>query len=199
MQASPQKISQAEPLFAELEDLRAQILAITEDARQLFASLNQQQFNWRPQAGVWSIAECIEHLNVSAKLYFPMLDAKIHEGHEKKIFAPEPFRYSWFNNWFVRTLEPPVKLKVKTPKAFVPTPDKSFSVVSEDFLQVQEAVIDRIEQANGLDLRRLKIQSPGSKFIKLSLGRALAMIAAHERRHLWQARQLMKQANFPAQ
>ncbi|MEW6128194.1 MAG: DinB family protein [Acidobacteriota bacterium] len=195
MQASPQQ----EKLFVEIEDLRRQILDIKADAQSLFASLNHEQFNWRPQAGVWSIAECIEHLNVAAKLYFPLLDAKINQGRANKIFGQEPFRYGWFNNWFVRTLEPPVKLKVKTPKAFAPTADKSFAAVTEEFMQTQEAVIERLYQANGLDLRRLKIQSPRSRLIKLRLGKAFAMIAAHERRHLWQARQLIAHPNFPAQ
>ncbi len=199
MQASPQKKSRDERLFAELEDLRKQFNAIQEDAQRLIAALNHAQFNWNPQPGVWSIAECFDHLNISGNLYLPMIDAQIKAGREKELFGTEPFRYGWFNNWFVRSLEPPVKTKFKAPKVFVPKPDKPLQETVSEFIQVQARCLKRLVEANGLDLRHIKVQSPATKLIHLSLGKAFAMVAAHERRHLWQARQVMKLANFPAQ
>ena len=199
MQALRPENSQSEKLFAELEDLCHQFKAIKDDAQQLIAPLNHAQFNWRPQPGVWSVAECFDHLNISGKLYLPMMEAQMNAGREKKLFGTAPFRYGWFNNWFVRSLEPPVKTKFKAPKAFVPKPDKPLAETLSEFMQLQEAFLSRLAAANGLDLRRIKVQSPATKLIRLSLGRAFAMVTAHERRHLWQAQQVIAQANFPAE
>jgi hypothetical protein len=44
----------------------------------------------------------------------------------------------------------------------------------------------------------VKARSPVSKRIRFSLGAAFAAISAHQRRHLWQARQLRNDPAFPA-
>jgi hypothetical protein len=199
MQAVPQKDSREERLFAELEDLRKQFNLITDEARKLVNGLSDAQFNWRVQPGVWSVAECFDHLNLSGKLYLPMIDAQISAGREHKLFGSEPFNYGWFNNWFVRSLEPPVKTKFKAPKAFMPKADKGLDATISEFIEVQQEYLQRLIEANGLDLRRIRIQSPATRLIRLSLGRAFAMVTAHERRHLWQARRVVGLANFPAE
>ena len=52
----------------------------------------------------------------------------------------------------------------------------------------QVQYIDRLRQANGLDLARARVSSPVARWLRLSLGSGFALMAAHERRHLWQAR-----------
>jgi hypothetical protein len=37
-----------------------------------------------------------------------------------------------------------------------------------------------------------------TRLVKISLGQVFPFIAAHERRHLWQARRVREDANFPA-
>ena len=71
----------------------------------------------------------------------------------------------------------------------MPVPDPAG--VLEDFLQANEELIRRIRTANGLDLKRAKVPVPGSRRLKLSLGQGFALMAAHSRRHLWQARQVL--------
>ena len=48
-----------------------------------------------------------------------------------------------------------------------------------------------LNSANGLDLERIRVRSPAVPLIKLSLGAAFEIQAAHERRHLLQAEQLL--------
>ena len=52
------------------------------------------------------------------------------------------------------------------------------------------AVHIQIERADGLDLRRVKVPTPISRLLKLSLGATIAQAAAHERRHMAQARRV---------
>jgi hypothetical protein len=58
--------------------------------------------------------------------------------------------------------------------------------------------IDRLRQANGLDLSRARVRSPASKWLRMPLGSGFAVMTAHERRHLWQARRVTSSPGFPA-
>jgi hypothetical protein len=55
------------------------------------------------------------------------------------------------------------------------------------FLHVQSQLILQLALAGGLDLRRVKVATPISPLLKMSLGMMFAQVAAHERRHLQQA------------
>ena len=58
----------------------------------------------------------------------------------------------------------------------------------EAFLERHRETIDLMQVADGLDLQRIRIESPANAVIKLPLGAAFLMLAAHARRHLWQIR-----------
>jgi hypothetical protein len=198
MQQLNADLAPAESLISELEDYRRQIEAIKRDAEDLLRGLSEEQFNWRQDAGRWSIAECLTHLNVTGNLYIPVIEKGIEHGRSRRLLGSGPFKYGWFGNAFVRSAEPPVKIYVKAPKAFVPPPDQPMSSVVPEFFQIQERLLACVRAANGVDLARVKIQSPAWRWVRLSLGRGLALMPAHERRHLWQARYVKDDPNFPA-
>ncbi|MFN7946197.1 MAG: DinB family protein [Blastocatellia bacterium] len=188
---------QSVSLIPELQDYISQIEAIKRDAAELTAGMTEAQFNWRPAPGHWSVAECLAHLNVTAQQYLPLITASISQARNQGWLSHGPFRYGWLGNWFVRTAEPPVKMKFKAPKAFVPPPDQPMAQTVPEFMAVQDQLIALISTANGVDLGRAKVQSPATKLIRLSLGQGFALITGHERRHLWQARQVISDPNFP--
>jgi uncharacterized damage-inducible protein DinB len=197
MQASAQSASRSEALAQELEEYRRQFMAVSDDASELLASLTEEQFNWSPQPGVWSIAQCIDHLNVTGKIYGATIDEKIAEGRAQQRFSNGPFHHKWLDKLFVRTLEPPVKQRFKAPRQFVPQADQPLDKVSREFMQLQEQFLERLQNANGLDLRRIKVASPVIRLLKMTLLGVFWMVVAHERRHLWQARQLLRHEKFP--
>jgi hypothetical protein len=45
-------------------------------------------------------------------------------------------------------------------------------------------------------LGRVKVRSPAMKLLRFPLGGLFAIMAAHERRHLWQAQQVSRMATF---
>lgn len=188
----------SKPLASELERYRHQFEAIKQDAQELVAGLTDSQFNWHPGPGAWSIAQCFDHLNVTAELYIPIIREGINRGRTQQLFSEGPFRHTIFGNWFVSTVEPPVKIKVKAPKKFIPSPEKPLDKIVPAFMDIQEHFLDCLREANGIHLSKIKIQSPAVKFIRLTLGQSFALMAAHERRHLWQARQVKNHPNFPA-
>ncbi len=197
MPSSVQSTVNSEALIPELEEYRYQFVALKDDVKTLLSAVNNEQFNWRLQPGSWSMAECFDHLNVTGKLYGATIDDKISEANSRQWFSRGPFRHGALGNLLVKLTEPPVKLKVKAPSQFIPQANKLVDVVADEFLRIQDQFIIRLRDANGIDLARIKIPSPVTPLLKLTLGQVFGLTTAHERRHLWQARQVMKHPNFP--
>jgi hypothetical protein len=65
------------------------------------------------------------------------------------------------------------------------------------FAAAQRRYLQSVSAASGLRLSKIKVNSPASPLIKLTLEEAIALMAAHERRHLWQARQVRNHPDFP--
>jgi len=66
------------------------------------------------------------------------------------------------------------------------------------FLRVRDQLAERVRQADGLDLKRARVTSPVTRLLRMPLGAYFAFILAHERRHLWQARQVRNARGFGA-
>lgn len=185
----------------ELEEFRAQFEALSADAGALVSPLSDAQFSWSPSPDVWSIAQCIEHLNVTARAYLPALDEGIASAIRAGVYGTGPFTYNIVGRLIVRSMEPPPLFRYKTPAIFAPpaTPQtqRTRSEIMAGFRGYQVQYIDRLRQANGVDLAKAKVASPANRLLHLSLGSAFALQIAHERRHLWQARQILSRADFP--
>ncbi len=195
---SDQAVRVDEPLVKDLQEYQRQIEAVNEDARDLMAGLSEAQVNWRPTPAHWSIAECLDHLTVTNRELMERIEAAISDARSRGLTNRGPFRYGVIGNMIIRSMEPPVKMKFKAPKIFKPRPDQSLEAVARDFFAVQDELLRLIKEANGINLARIKITSPVTRLIKLSLGQAFSLIATHERRHLWQARQVKGNQMFPA-
>jgi hypothetical protein len=178
--------------------LRAEFEAAAADARDLLQGVGDPAFNWRRAPGTWSMAECLDHLNLTGRKYLRALDRAIEEGRAKGMLAAGPFRYGLLESWTVRAMDAPPMFRMKAPKAFAPASEGRLDESLAAFVGLQDEFAQRLARADGLDLRRVKARSPVSRHIKFSLGKAFAAIAAHQRRHLWQARQLRNDAGFPA-
>ena len=184
-------------LAPEVDDFRRQFEALADEAEALVAPLSDTQLHWRPSPDGWSVAQCIEHLNATARLYLPALDEGIAEAIRRGLYGDGPFRYGWIGRLLVWSQEPPPRFRTKTPRAFQPVADRPRNEVMAAFRAYQVQYVDRLRQANGMDLARAGVASPASRLIRMSLGSGFALMAAHERRHLWQARQVISDARFP--
>jgi DinB superfamily len=178
--------------------LRAEFEAAKKDARDLLAGIGDPAFNWRHAPGTWSMAQCLDHLNLTGRKYLRALDRAIEEGRAKNLVGRGPFRYGLLESWAVRTMDAPPMFRIKAPRAFLPASEGKIAESLAAFLALQDEFQQRLARADGLDLRRVKARSPVSRHLKFSLGKAFAGISAHQRRHLWQARKLKDDAAFPA-
>jgi hypothetical protein len=98
----------------------------------------------------------------------------------------------------VAVVEPPPRLRTKTPASVLPRDPRRQQEVMPAFRAYQVQYVDRLRQANGLDLGRATVRTPISRWLWMSLGSGFALMAAHERRHLAQAKAVSAMRGFPA-
>ncbi|HYZ85486.1 MAG TPA: DinB family protein [Bryobacteraceae bacterium] len=161
------------------------------------SGITEQQFLVRPSKGRWSIGECLEHLNITNRLLLREMEEPLRKARTLGWMANEPYELGWFARRFVASLEPPIKYKAKAVKTIAPSCDVKLERCQEEWDKTHAEVEQIVLTVDGLDLRKMKVRSPVSKWIKYNLGTALAVIAAHDRRHLWQAEQVREALAYP--
>jgi len=174
----------------DLQAMLAQIEAIKAEGRAVTAGLSDDRLNWHPAEGSWSILDCLEHLNVGVTKTLPAFDRSIAEGRAKGRMSGGPFRYGWFARMVVASMEPPPKFRMRAPRLIRVTPSKTrrSAEVLPEFVRVRDQLAERVRQASGLDLAHVRLISPVNRLLRVPLGSYFNFILAHDRRHLWQAR-----------
>lgn len=184
-------------LTREIDGFRQQFEQISAEGDALVSALTDAQFNWRPSPEVWSVAQVFEHLNVTARVYLPRLDEGIGDAIRRGLYGEGPFSYGWLGRLFVSITKPPPRFRTRAPRVFHPPPSRSRQEIMAAFRAYQVQYVDRLRQANGLDLARARVSSPAARWLRFSLGSGFALMVAHEQRHLWQIRRFLERADFP--
>ena len=123
----------------------------------------------------------------------PVLNRRLPRGRldrRTKMFGCRERNTIERDRFIVRETEPPVRHPFSAPRRFVPLHGQPITAVLPTFLHVQRQFLLQLERAEGLDLARVKVTTPISRFLRLSLGMMFAQAAAHERRHMAQARRV---------
>lgn len=176
-----------------------EIRLISERVDRLISSLSDSQYHWRPAQSVWSAGDHIDHLIQTAEVVLESINQKIDQAREKGVTKEGPSGYGLVGKFFVDAIEPPAKRKFKSPEVFLPKTRRERSEAASKFAEVQNKILEAISSADGLDLERVKMSSPAAKFIRYNLAAAIAIIPAHERRHLWHIDQLRSHPEFPSE
>lgn len=131
------------------------------------------------------MGECIEHLTITTRNYLVLADKAF-------VNAPRgngPYKKDWMGAFLAWYLDPPYRRKDKTLPAYEPAALDRARVLP-DFLESQRQLLDRLEHANGIALDKIKVRSPFNEKIRYNMYSFFCIIAAHQRRHLWQAEQV---------
>jgi hypothetical protein len=168
-----------------------------QEAQRIAGGLSNAQANWQPVENAWSIAQCLDHLGRANRLYAATLHKAVKGARAPKKLPLGPIQPGWFSRLFIRTLEPPPKRKLQAPKKIVPVSQIPGREALEAFLRSQEDVRAVIRDGAGLDLNRIRFPNPFIGFLRLTVGTGLLVVAAHDRRHLWQAQRVLECAGFP--
>ena len=163
--------------------------------------LSENQLNWRPNPGIWSVAEILAHLNSYSKYYHPVFKSKIDGTrfrNAKDEFVSSPLGRSAWKSMKLGRLKN-VKRKFKAPKSQNPTvvPSLITGNEAEEFVKNQRELLDIFALAQTVNMRKVKIPISISKIVRLKLGDALLFVVYHNERHMQQLSDLKKSPNFP--
>jgi hypothetical protein len=175
-----------------LEDIRAQLQEASDRAQNILANLSPELAGLRPDPASWSVAECIAHLSLTTDAYTPVIREALADGRQRNVVSTSgSFRANLNARLLAWWLEPPYQFKARTPAAFVPGLRDPMQALP-GFLERQQYLFDLLTDAKGLAIDRLRIVSPFARQMRYSVYSGFVLIAAHQRRHLWQAEQIAR-------
>src|SRR5690349_1002443 len=93
-----------------MSELRQQVQYCSAAAQAVVGSVPECDLLRNPAKQGWSIAECIEHLTATTRLYLPILDAALQNAPA----GSGPFEMDWRGRLLKWILEPPYRSRVKT-------------------------------------------------------------------------------------
>jgi len=185
---------------SELQALEDQLCAAQRDAQSLVAGLTEQTGTWHENPSSWSVADCLDHLATANRVYLQAMQPAAVRAQEQGKRRRGPAQPGILGRLFVNSLEPPAKRlsKLKAPAKIRPRAGVSLAQAVADFLASQDEVLAFLRANAGLDLAGVRFLNPFIRGIGFSLATGLHVIAAHERRHLWQAWRVRRAAEGAA-
>ena len=168
-----------------------------QEARRIIMELSDGQANWRPSETGWSIAQCLDHLGRANTLYAVAMRQAVERTQAAKKLPPRPIQPRWLSRVVIGIVEPPPNLRFRSPKKAVPLPRIAGRDALALFLRSQEDVRVVIRIGARFDLNRIRFRIPFLKLLSFTVGTGLLIVAAHNRRHLWQAQRVLECAGFP--
>jgi DinB superfamily len=159
--------------------------------------LSETQGEWRAAEGSWSISECLDHLATGNRVYLQAMKAAAIRARGRGRLRRGPAVPGIIGRCFIGMLEPPVKrrFKMKAPRKIRPRAAPPLRDAFEQFLASQAAVRDFLHTYADIDLAHVRFVNPFIRGLRFSLATGLHVIVAHERRHLWQAWRVRREAD----
>ncbi|PSQ82893.1 MAG: hypothetical protein BRD30_13545 [Bacteroidetes bacterium QH_2_63_10] len=152
----------------QLDTYRSNFLALKDEATALVAGVDEDMLRRPPNPDTWSVAQILDHVNTAGWLLLNSLEQAIQDASQNGPYGEPPFRYGFVSRWFVRSMKP------------------------EEFRALQDQFATCVVDAEGLDLRRLRVSSPAVPLLRISVGAWFEATVAHQQRHLDQGRDVIQ-------
>jgi len=170
------------------------------NARRRFADLDaaipDALWSTRANPTEWSVAECIAHLNLTARAMVPLIERAVEESRAFPPMASRRYRQGAVGLILAATMGPVPKFlgfklgKISTPPPFVPSSELPRTAVVAEYNEWQAKTAALIEASRGLAIDNAKVESPFRAGTYYDGYSALLIVVRHEHRHLYQAEQV---------
>ncbi len=181
------------PLPMKLASIRDEFRETTKRLHRLVDTLDETTWGRSPAAGTWSIARCVEHLNLTSHAYLPAFRAAFKDARARGMIVKNPSYGLDLTGWMlVKSCDERVRFKMKTPDPFVPPTIEPKDKVVREYDTLQGELLILLDEAADLPLGKVKITSPFNEKVKYNAYSAFRLIPAHQRRHLGQAERVFK-------
>ncbi len=152
-----------------------------------------EKLSFKPSEKAWCAGEVVQHLVRFNELYLRFIGKALSKS-DKPTAGQHSFSPRFLMNPFIRFLDPPYKLKIKTITQMKPlqTEVKDFSADFDELISQNRELIQIIRNAKEarLNLNRIKGKNSVFKF-RMTLTEFILLWDAHQRRHFWQAEQVL--------
>lgn len=151
-----------------------------------FLNYNNEQLQYRPKPGKWTLLENIEHLNRYAEFYIPVIEKAVN--HSKPV-SNKVFKSGWLGNKFAVSMLPGESMTtMDTFKSKNPIEDKLDSEVLKIFMSYLNRLQDALSACEKISLNKYtKITIP---LLQIKLGDTLRVVIYHHERHMVQIAKL---------
>ena len=186
----PFEVAAAQPRSStfQLASLLEQFYRATREANKLVLGRSADDLTNRWEPGSWSVTECLDHLARTTLSFLPAISRAIATA--PKLSTNRPLRTGTIALLLIRNLEPPYRLRYKVIRQLVPQ-ETDFEAAWSNFEKSQSQLSEAVQSAVGLAIDTVKVQCPVYARVTYSVYGAFRMLAAHERRHLWQMQQIL--------
>jgi hypothetical protein len=155
----------------------------------LEATVPLERWTERRDPNRWSVAECVQHLNISSELFRDTVADGLERARQLG-GSSDRLRRDLMGWMLWKSLGPPVKMKVKAPATHIPDGRSDPKRVIDLFRRLQVEQIEWVRQAEGLPIDKVKVVSPFSSKVRYNMYSCLSTLPRHQHRHLWQAEQV---------
>lgn len=172
---------------------------LSNEVKELFAGLSEEDLNWQPNENSWSIAQILDHLNAFYRYYNPVFSAKIANTrfhYPIDSFTSSPLGRAVYTQVKLGKVQN-VKRKLKAAKEYNPLVNSALKTENpiDEYLKFQDEFIEVVKSAEGIDIRKTKCPISVRPLVKLDLGDAFLYIAYHNERHIYQAKRVLNKLN----
>jgi hypothetical protein len=174
-------------MHPQLQELTDQFTAARARLHRLVDSVPAARFAERPPAGGWSPAECVAHLNLSARAYIPPVREQIARARTLGVPARPRYQRGVLGWLLWRMMGPRQGVRMKTTATFLPGGDQPVAELVAEFDRLQDEQMELVRISDGLPIDRVMLVSPFDARVKYNAFAALGILANHQHRHLDQA------------
>jgi len=183
------------------EELTEDFLDLDRRYAALFQDCTSKQLTWCPADGGWSIAQCIEHVARVNSVYLVEIKSTITDSRKLVKSNDQPLRTAgWFSAFFLKSVSPEGKTKMRAPRIGRPDPDSAQINPEEALQKLQRTHLEIREvlaSSQQVDLNQVRFRNPFVPLIRFTVGTGFLVMAAHGRRHLLQAERVCSANGFP--
>jgi len=180
--------SESRASFFQLGSLLEQFQGATREARKLVLGRTAFELTRRLERQSWSVAECLDHLARTTDSYLPAISKAVATA--PKLTTKRPLRTGTIASLLIRNLEPPYRLRYKVIPQLAPR-ETDFESARSAFEQSQSRLSETVCSAAGLAIDKVTVPCPVCTQVTYNAYGAFRMLAAHQRRHLWQVQQTL--------
>jgi hypothetical protein len=173
----------------QLSSLLEQFHRATREANKLVLGRSADDLTNRWESSSWSVTQCLDHLARTSLSFLPAISRAVATAPE--LNTNRPLRTGTIALLLIRNLEPPYRLRYKVIPQLVPQ-ETDFEAAWSNFEKSQSQLSEAVRSAAGLAIDKVKVQCPVYARITYNVYGAFRMLAAHQRRHLWQMQQVLR-------